>query len=73
MSWTTKFRVVFVVLFVLAVLVALGGWLLNDRDPEKLSALLGWVVAACGIGEASNVGKRATFKEEAVGQEGSSS
>ena len=73
MSWTTRFRLVFVSLFVLAVLVALGGWLVFDRDPERLSSLIGWLVGACGIGEASNVGKRATYNQAAVGQEGSSS
>jgi len=68
-SWTTRFRVVFVALFALAVLIALGGWLIYDRDPEKLSSLIGWLAGAVGIGEASNIGKRATFKTEAIGLE----
>ena len=68
MNQTDKNRAIFVALFVLVVLVALAGWLMG-RDPSSLTGVLGAVVVAAGIGEASNVGKRATFKPEAVGHD----
>ena len=68
MNQTDKNRAIFVALFVLVVLVALAGWLMG-RDPSSLTGVLGAVVIAAGIGEASNVGKRATFKPEAVGHD----
>ena len=70
MSTTDRFRVVFVGLFVLASLTALLGWFFFDLDPRGLSPLLGWLAGAVGVGEASNVGKRATWKREAVGYDG---
>ena len=68
MNQTDKNRAIFVGLFVLVVLVALAGWLMG-RDPSSLTGVLGAVVVAAGIGEASNVGKRATFNKEAVGSD----
>jgi hypothetical protein len=50
------------------VLVTLGGWVAG-RDPAGLTFLLGTLATTIGIGEASNVGKRATFKPEAVATE----
>ena len=69
MNQTDRNRFVFVTLFVLVVLVALVGWLVWARDPSQLAGVLGAVVVAAGIGEASAVGKRATFKKEAVGSD----
>jgi len=68
MNQTDKNRAIFVALFVLVVLVALAGWLMG-RDPSSLTGVLGAVVIAAGIGEASNVGKRFSFKPEAVGHD----
>ena len=65
-SLTGKLRVCYAVLFVVVVLTGLVGWVAFDRDPMQLAGLLGAVTVAAGIGEASNVGKRATFKKEAV-------
>ena len=65
MSYTTKFRVLFAALFTVSVIVALVGWML-DKDPTQLTGLIGMCVGAIGFGEASNVGKRATFKVEAM-------
>lgn len=64
-STTDKIRVWNVGLFTIAVLVTLAGWMLG-RDPAQLAFLLGSLATAIGIGEASAVGKRATFKKEAV-------
>jgi hypothetical protein len=50
-------------LFVVVVVGAIGGWALG-RDPSQLAPVMGWVVLALGVGEASNVGKRATTKPE---------
>lgn len=44
--------------------VGMLGWFLG-KEIGDLAVLLGFVAAAIGIGEASNVGKRATFKPEA--------
>ncbi len=68
-NWTTRYRTLFVTLFAIAILVALGGWLFFDRDPQKLDAVIMWLTATVGIGEASNVGKRATWKAEAAAVE----
>ena len=63
---TTKIvRLWIMTLFTVAVLVTLGGWVAG-RDPAGLTFLLGTLATTIGIGEASNVGKRATFKPEAV-------
>lgn len=64
MNLTAKLRKVFVCVYVLVVVAAVVGWFL-DKDPARLAPVIGWVVAAVGFGEASNVGKRATFKENA--------
>lgn len=65
MSVTTKLRCVFTILWVVAVLAALAGWAFLDKDPAQLAPVIGWITAAVATGEASNVGKRATFKSEA--------
>lgn len=64
-STTDKIRLWNVGLFTVAVLVALGGWIL-EKDPGQLAFLIGTLATAIGIGEASAVGKRATFKKEAL-------
>ena len=64
-STTDKIRLWNVGLFTVAVLATLAGWLLG-KDPTQLSVLNGTLATAIGIGEASAVGKRATFKKEAV-------
>ena len=64
-STTTKIRVWNVGLFTIAVLASLAGWFFG-KDPGDLSVLVGTLLTAIGIGEASNIGKRATFKKEAV-------
>lgn len=63
MQLTSAVRITAVVAFAVTVAVALGGWLAG-RDPNALLGILGAVVAAMGVGEASNVGKRATTKVE---------
>ena len=68
-SWTVRFRAAAWALFALAVVAALLGWALADRDPTKLDGVLMWTAIGSGIGEASNIGKRHTFKAEAVGPE----
>ena len=65
MSQTTKLRWVFSVLWVAAVSAALVGWAFFNRDPAQLAPVIGWITAAVATGEASNIGKRATFKSEA--------
>ena len=70
MSWTTRFRVLAWALFSLTVLTALVGWVGWGRDPSTLGDVLMWTALAAGIGEGANVGKRATWKPEAVGSEG---
>ena len=65
MNTTDTLRRVMLVVFVVTVAVVLGGWLFH-RDPSQLSTLLGIEALGLGIGEASNVGKRATFKTEAA-------
>ena len=64
-STTDKIRVWNVGLFTVAVLVALGGWLFG-KPVSELAFLVGTLATAIGIGEASAVGKRATFKKEAL-------
>jgi hypothetical protein len=45
---------------------AMVGWLFFDKDPNQLVGILGTLgVSTVGL-EAGNVGKRATFKKEAV-------
>jgi hypothetical protein len=64
-STTDKIRIWLLVLFTISVLVTLAGWLF-DKDPTQLAVLNATMATAIGIGEASAVGKRATFKKEAV-------
>lgn len=61
---TDKVRSWLLALFGVGTLVTLGGWIFG-RDPAQLSFLLGSLATGVGIGEASAVGKRATFKPEA--------
>lgn len=65
MSWTTRFRVLYAALFTVSVIVALVGWLCG-ADPSLIDTVVMITAGACGIGEASNVGKRATWKREAA-------
>ena len=51
-------------LFTYVVIGTVIGWMIG-LDPGGLTALLTVMAATTGIGEASNVGKRATFKKEA--------
>lgn len=60
-NFTKKVRKVALALFALVVVVALIGWLAG-RDPSLLTGVLLAVTGAVGLGEASNVGKRATTK-----------
>ena len=62
---TDKVRGWLLVLFGVGTLVTLGGWIVG-RDPTQLSFLLGSLATGVGIGEASAIGKRATFKPEAT-------
>lgn len=60
-----KLRIWNMILLTLALLGALAGWLAG-RDPSLLTGVLGTLgVSQVGL-EAGNVGKRATFKKEAV-------
>ena len=63
MGTTNMIRRATIVAFLAVVFGALGGWFAG-RDPGPLLGILGAVVAAMGVGEASNVGKRATTKTE---------
>lgn len=62
---TGKIRILNAVLFTAVILTGLIGWIGFDRDPSQLLVLIGALTATTGIGEASNVGKRATFDPEA--------
>ena len=62
---TSKLRTLYAILFAITVLIGLAGWIVG-RDPSQLLALMGPLTAALGIGEASNIGKRATFKSDAL-------
>jgi hypothetical protein len=62
---TNKLRAVFTTLLVATTVAAVVGWFL-DKDPSKLAPVIAWITGAILAGEASNVGKRATFKQEAV-------
>ena len=65
MNTTTRLRIVFSCLLVGGVSAATVGWFLG-KDPGDLGPVIAWVIGAVFTGEASNVGKRATFKREAV-------
>jgi hypothetical protein len=64
-NFTKIVRKVALAMFVVTVLGGLAGWVLG-RDPSVLTGLMGFVTTALFVGEASNIGKRATFKPEAV-------
>lgn len=64
MNHTRKLRTVFSLLLAGVVVAAVVGWFM-DKDPAKLTGVLGVVVTAVAVGEGSNIGKRATFKPEA--------
>ena len=66
MNLTAKLRVLYAVLFTIAILTALGAWAFADKLPAEISVVITTLAMAIGIGEASNIGKRATFKAEAV-------
>lgn len=60
-----KLRVWNMVLLTIALLGVLAGWLMG-HDPSQLTGLIGTLgISQVGL-EAGNVGKRATFKKEAV-------
>lgn len=61
MNTTDRYRAIGWGLLCGTVLVALAGWLVG-RDPSQLM----WIVGVPAIGEASNIGKRATWKREAA-------
>lgn len=67
---TDRVRVIVVGVFCLTIIVALIGWFLS-KDIAPLSILLTPEVAALGIGEASNVGKRWTTRPDMGPPEGS--
>jgi len=68
MNQTDKNRVVFVIVFVVVVLGTMVGWLFG-RDPSLMAAVLVAAAGGVGVGEGSNIGKRATFKPEAIGHD----
>lgn len=63
---TSKLRILNAGLFVLVILTGLVGWIGFERDPMQLVVLIGALTATTGIGEASNVGKRATYNPDAI-------
>ena len=65
MNTTAKLRVVFSCLLAAVVTAAVVGWF-QGKDPGDLGPVIAWMVGAVAAGEASNVGKRATFKQEAT-------
>ena len=65
MNQTNRLRMMlWVVWFAATVSGIVAFWL--DKDPAKLTPVLGWVTGALAVGEAANVGKRATFNIDAV-------
>lgn len=62
-SLTDAFRRTCLRLFVVEVAAGIGGWLLG-KDPSALVSIMLATVGAMTVGEASNVGKRATTKPE---------
>lgn len=66
MSTTDKGRWLFRILFVVVVLVALAGWVFYGRDPSQLNMIMGWITGLNVAGEGANIGKRWTFKKDAV-------
>ena len=70
MTQTQKQRRGLLIIFAVTVLALLYGWLFRGLDPSQLTALISAEVLGLGIGEASNIGKRATFKPEARSHNG---
>lgn len=66
MSTTDRFRWLGWTLWTITVIAALAGWIGWERNPSQLAPVIGWITAGPLIGELSAVGKRATFKKEAV-------
>lgn len=64
MSTTDRFRYLFAGLFALAMIAAIVGWL-RGLDPSSLTGVMTTAALACGVGEASNVGKRWTYDPRA--------
>ena len=64
MSTTNKLRLAFTLLLMGVTVAAVVGWFM-DKDPGQLGPITMWIAGAIAAGEASNVGKRATFKKEA--------
>lgn len=64
MSTTKKLRLAFGILLFGVSIAAVVGWFM-DKDPQQLGPVVMWISAAIAAGEASNIGKRATFKKEA--------
>ena len=64
-AMTDQVRWVMVALFALTTVAALVGWFLH-RDVNQLTSLIQWQALGVGIGEASNVGKRATMKADVI-------
>jgi hypothetical protein len=62
---TARLRVTYAALFVGVITAAVVGWFLG-KPVEQLNGIVMWVAAAIGIGEGSNIGKRATWKAEAA-------
>jgi len=60
-----KLRAWALVFLGLAVIGAIIGWLL-DKDPNQLMVVFGALTGIITALEAGNVGKRATFKKDAV-------
>ncbi len=66
MSKTDIFRVGSWVLFFALIIAGGLGYFIWDKDPAKLTTLFAFLVPTLAIGEGANVGKRATFKKDAL-------
>lgn len=62
-SKTDAFRVTVKVLFAIVVLAAVVGFFM-DKDPNKLGPVISWCTGALALGEASNIGKRITYRPD---------
>ena len=62
---TDRFRVAFVITFVGVIVAAVVGWLLGV-NMDGLGGVLTAATAATGVGEASNIGKRATYRVDVM-------
>ena len=63
---TAKLRYWNMVMLSLIVAGAMAGWLFMDKDPNQLMGIIGTLGFTTAALEGSNIGKRATFKKEAV-------